>query len=74
MQIIMLLSALGIKDNVFEQNQAEWFQQIRAMTVDARVGLKFLMTAGKVGDLPVQCRLMQVTCTRSPACKLSLCS
>lgn len=70
----MLLSGLGIKDTVFEQKQAEWFQQIRAMTVDARVGLNFLMTAGKVGDLPVQCRPMQVTCTRSLGCKVASCS
>lgn len=51
LQLIMLLSAMGIADQVFEQKQAEWFQQIRTMTTDPRVGLKFLMTADKVGAL-----------------------
>ncbi|KAL3143108.1 hypothetical protein ABBQ38_003381 [Trebouxia sp. C0009 RCD-2024] len=48
LQFIMLLSAMGISDTVFESKQAQYFAQLANMRTDPGTALKYLMTHAKV--------------------------
>lgn len=56
-QFVLLLSALGIPDEVLLQRQAEYFAELQDMTNDASVAVRYLLMDGKVCAVVALCGL-----------------